>query len=96
MTNTTSTTDLAALIRTAVREAIPQLRDELVAAVRASLADRMLSIDDAAQFVGVTPTAFRKQVERGHVPVLRIGGRVFVRQGDLVPPDAVRGRRRPG
>lgn len=85
MNNTTSTTDLATLIRTAVREAIPQLRDELVAAVRTALDDRMLSINDAADFVGVSRTAFRKQVERGHVPVLRIGGRVFVRQGDLVP-----------
>ena len=43
----------------------------------------LLDIAGAAEYLGLTPSALRHQIERGRVPALRLGGRVFLRRQAL-------------
>lgn len=76
--------DLDPAVRAAVQAAIPELRAAVVEAVRASLNDRLLSVDDAALVVGCSPMALRKKIARGNLPAVRHGRSVRVRLSDLL------------
>ncbi|GAA1796442.1 helix-turn-helix domain-containing protein [Actinomadura chokoriensis] len=48
------------------------------------LTRNFLSVPQAAERVGVGVPAVRQWISRGHLPVVRIGRRVFVRELDLL------------
>jgi excisionase family DNA binding protein len=73
----------------------PEVRDyfrDLVAdVVREQLRDptnqnpgQLLTADEAATLVGMTPSALRRAAERGTIPCRRIGRRLRFRRGDLL------------
>lgn len=43
----------------------------------------MLDVASAAEYLGVTESAMRHMIERGHLPALRLGGRVYLRRETL-------------
>lgn len=43
----------------------------------------LLDINTAAAYFGTTPWAVRRWAERGHVPSLRIGGRIVFRRTSI-------------
>lgn len=43
----------------------------------------LLDISGAANYLGITESALRHQLERGRLPALRLGGRVYVRRETL-------------
>lgn len=43
----------------------------------------LLTVDEAAAYLRVTPKAMRHMIDRGQVPVVRIGRRVRVRREEL-------------
>ncbi len=44
----------------------------------------LLRVWDAATFLGMTEKALRRRIDRGQVPILHIGGSVFLRRADLL------------
>lgn len=75
--------------------AFAEIRRELVE-VRAELADaraeiaklapdaeRLITLEEAAEIVGTSVAALRKRVQRGRLPVVRQGRSLRVRRGDL-------------
>ena len=78
------TLDLAGDIRAAVASMVPELRAAVVEAVRATVADRLVSVEEAAEIAGCTPGALRKRIARGSLRVIRMGRAVRVRTSDLL------------
>jgi len=78
------TLDLAGDIRAAVASMVPELRAAMVEAVRTAIADRLVSIEEAAEIAACSPGALRKRVARGTLPVVRMGRTVRVRTSDLL------------
>jgi len=76
--------DLTGPIREAMSQFIPTLRDDLIRAVRAALADRLVGVDEAAEINGCTPAAMRKKIQRGAIQAVRHGRSVRVRLSDLL------------
>ena len=46
-------------------------------------ADRLLSTNEAARYLGLTPNALRIRVHRGSIPAYRLGSRLRFRKRDL-------------
>jgi excisionase family DNA binding protein len=46
-------------------------------------ADRLLSTNEAAHYLGLTPNALRIRVHRGSIPAYRLGSRLRFRKRDL-------------
>ena len=77
----------------------PEIRKELQAlvreAVRAEIRDildsELLTSDQAAGLLGMTPAAVRKAVERGQLPCVRLGRRLRFRRSELLRVVAERG-----
>ena len=44
---------------------------------------RLLTVDDAAKYIGRTPKALRHMIANGTVPAIREGGRVHLDRADL-------------
>jgi excisionase family DNA binding protein len=44
---------------------------------------RWLTTQDAAQYLGITPAALRKRVERGEIPCSKLGRRLWFNVADL-------------
>jgi len=63
------------------------LADSIAARVAARLNQfqepRLLSVDDAARYLGRTPKALRHLIASGAMPVVREGTRVHLDRGDL-------------
>jgi excisionase family DNA binding protein len=78
------TLDIAGDIRAAVASVVPELRAAVVDAVRTAIADRLVSVEEAAEIVGCSPGALRKRIARGTLPVVRNGRAVRVRTSDLL------------
>lgn len=78
------TLDLAGDIRAAVASVLPELRTAVIEAVRTTLADRLVSVEEAAEITGCTPGALRKRIARGTLRVTRMGRTVRVRTSDLL------------
>lgn len=76
--------ELDAPIRAAVQAVLPELRAAVVDAVRTSMNDRLLSVDEAAEIVGCSPMALRKKIGRGNLPAVRHGRSVRVRLSDVL------------
>jgi len=45
--------------------------------------DRLLSPDEAASFLGLTPRAVRDRINRGQLPVVKVGRLNRIRESDL-------------
>jgi predicted DNA-binding transcriptional regulator AlpA len=79
-----------------LRAALVASRDEIGAVVREVVReellrvphdpDRLLTVDEAAQILSMTPNAIRRAVDRGTFPspVKRLGRRLRFRLGDLL------------
>ena len=78
------TLDIAGDIRAAVVSVVPELRAAVVEAVRAAIADRLVSVEEAAEIAGCSPGALRKRIARGTLSVVRSGHTVRVRTSDLL------------
>ena len=77
------TLDIGEEVRAAVAAALPDLRRELIEAIRAAASDRFVGVVEAAEILGITPAALRKRVARGQIRVMRIGRSVRMRVSDL-------------
>ena len=44
---------------------------------------RLLDIPKAAAVLGCTPRALRRRVERGHMPAVRVGRRIYIAVEDI-------------
>lgn len=44
---------------------------------------RLLTVEDLAQILSIGPRGARKAIERGEIPSLRLGRRLYVRPEDL-------------
>jgi excisionase family DNA binding protein len=71
-------------IRAAVASVVPDLRAAVVEAVRTAIADRLVSVEEAAELIGCSPGALRKRIARGTLPVVRCGRAVRVRTSSLL------------
>ena len=72
----------------AVREAVAQLADALLAAARADVAgpagpDRLLSVDEAARQLGIGRSALYGELAAGRLRSLKVGRRRLVPSGAL-------------
>ncbi len=72
----------------AVREAVAQLADALLAAARADVAgpagpDRLLSVDEAARHLGIGRSALYGELAAGRLRSLKVGRRRLVPSGAL-------------
>lgn len=52
--------------------------------VGAKPASLLLTVSEAADFLGITQKALRHRIDRGQVPVVRCWGRVYLRRSDLL------------
>jgi excisionase family DNA binding protein len=77
------TLDIAGDIRAAVASMVPELRGAVVEAVRAAMADRLVTVEEAAEIVASSAGALRKRIDRGTLPAVRLGRTVRVRTSDL-------------
>lgn len=78
------TLDLAGDIRAAVAAMVPELRAAVADAVRAAMADRLLTVEQAAEVARCSPGAIRKRIARGNLAVVRNGRTVRVRASALL------------
>ena len=78
------TLDIAGDIRAAVASVLPELRAAVVEAVRTAMADRLVSVEEAAEIAGCSPGALRKRIARGTLSVVRSGRTIRVRTSDLL------------
>lgn len=78
------TLDLSADVRAAVGSMVPELRAAIVEAVQKAMTDRLVSVEEAATLVGVTPGSLRKRIARGTLRAVRIGRTVRLRTADLL------------
>lgn len=80
---------LESVIRRVVHEEFAAQTAQIVAQVRETLARnsgierRALSIDEAAERLGVSAMTLRRRIDAGDLPVSRIGSRVVVNVDDL-------------
>ena len=44
---------------------------------------RLLTVDDAAEYLGITSRALRARQGRRQIPFLRVGGRIYFRRAQL-------------
>lgn len=75
--------DIAREVREALKEIIPELKAELARVIVETVGDRLLTVEEAAGIVGVSPKALRKRIERGTVPAIRLGRSIRVRRSAL-------------
>jgi excisionase family DNA binding protein len=78
------TLDLAGDVRAAVASMVPELRAAIVEAVRTAMADRLLTVDEAAEVARCSPGAIRKRIARGSLRAVRNGHTVRVRASALL------------
>jgi excisionase family DNA binding protein len=78
------TLDIAGDVRAAVASVVPDLRAAVVEAVRAAMADRLITVKEAAGVAGCSTEAIRKRIARGALPAIRNGRTVRVRMSDLL------------
>jgi excisionase family DNA binding protein len=78
------TLDIAGDVRAAVASVVPDLRAAVVEAVRTAMADRLVTVEEAASIAACSTGATRKRVARGTLPAVRVGRTVRVRTSDLL------------
>jgi hypothetical protein len=44
----------------------------------------LVRVSEGARLLGMTQKALRHRIARGQIPIVRIGGSVFIRRADLV------------
>ena len=76
--------EIAPEIHAAVSAMLPDLRAALAETVRAALADRLVSVDEAAEIVQCSTGALRKRIARGTLQVVRMGRTIRIRTSDLL------------
>lgn len=76
--------DVTGDIRAAVAAMVPELRAAVVEAVRAAMADRLLTVEEAAEVAHCSAGALRKRIARGNLPTVRHGRAVRVRLSALL------------
>ena len=68
-------------------QGLDALADAIAARVAARLnlsqEPRLLTVDDAAKYIGRTPKALRHMIANGAVPAIREGGRVHLDRSDM-------------
>jgi excisionase family DNA binding protein len=62
---------------------IEYLADRIAAKIRDIPQKRVLTLDEAAQYLGVTPEALRNKVYLGRIPTIRIDSRMRFDRSDL-------------
>ena len=78
------TLDIAGDVRAAVASVVPDLRAAVVDAVRTAMADRLVTVEEAASIAACSAGAIRKRIARGTLPAVRVGRTVRVRTSDLL------------
>ena len=78
------TLDIAGEVRVAVASMVPVLQAALVEAVRTTIKDRLVTVEEAAEIASCSTGAIRKRITRGTLPVARVGRSVRIRTSDLL------------
>ena len=78
------TLDIADEVRAAIAAAPPELRRDLIEAVREAVSDRLIGVEEAAELLGITRAAMRRRVSRGQAGAVRIGRSVRLRLSELL------------
>ena len=76
--------DIAGEIRAAVASMVPEIRAAVADSVRTAMADRLLTVEQAAEIARCSPGAIRKRIARGNLAVIRHGRTVRVRASALL------------
>ena len=92
---TTAAARLAALVGVPIAEAILDAFREELADVASTIepASRWLTVEQTAKYLGTTPKAIRRRIERGRLRAVRDGRRVYVDRQALDEAFAARGVR---
>jgi hypothetical protein len=75
--------DLDVLIAALAKKVAAQVREELAGDAVASITPRLLTVEQAATYMGRTEEAMQHMVANGKVPTVRIDRRVFLDVRDL-------------
>lgn len=76
--------ELEALIDRAVVRAVDAAASRLSGQVAASVGDRLVPVEEAATIMGCSPSALRKRIARGSIPVVRQGRTVRLRLSTIL------------
>jgi hypothetical protein len=75
--------NLDLLVTALARQVAAQVREELATDAVASITPRLLTVEQAATYMGRTEEAMQHMVANGKVPTVRIDRRVFLDVRDL-------------